>query len=248
MLRIHATTSTSDDASHIQSMFLVRCGQAVATNMLSDKLLAISGRAPSGAQKMDGYAFKDLLPLVAILGPIAAATITLLVTRRWQKAKRVTFWVDESEDLTLPLKRSEQVVVLEIGQYRGFEFNRSVVTVKNTGHAAIKDFTFHIVIPGEHALAMAQVRSSDPKLREAAKIDRETHGSPVYNPNFTATVPFLNQKEMFDVLIFFDKDVIDCFVSCRMEEVRVIVKRGAWKQISHSVIDILLGIIGGIRI
>ena len=170
--------------------------------------------------------WKDVLPAVAILGPIIAAIITLLVTRRWQRSKQVTFWVASSEDLTLPLKRSEHFVVVEIGAYRGLDFNRGVVTAKNTGHAMISGVVFDVSIPGEHQLALAEVRSDDRNLSASAKIERRDDQSPTYNPTFKITIPFLNPKDAFEVVVFFDKEPVNCNISCRMEDVVVRIRRG----------------------
>jgi hypothetical protein len=171
---------------------------------------------------------KDYLPVVATVGPIIAAIITLVVTRRWQKMKRVTFWAEPSEDLTLPIKESGQLVVVEIGQYRGFDLNRGVVTARNSGHAAIKDFTFQIRIPGEHELLLAEVGSEKKELAAAARITREQSGplKVTFNPIFRVEVPFFNPEEIFEVILFFDKGVKRCEVSCRMEDVRCKIKRG----------------------
>lgn len=183
---------------------------------------------------MNEYTLKDLLPAIAILGPIIAATITLFVTRRWQKSKQVTFGILESEDLTLPLKNNAQMVIIEIQGYRGFELNRGIVTVQNTGQAAVKDFNCHIVVPGEHSFASAQIGTAERKLLEAIKIERSALGSQTFNPEFNISAPFFNPAEGFSILVFFDKSAVECEVSCRIEDVRVRVKRG----------DALVGVAG----
>lgn len=175
---------------------------------------------------MQDYTFKDFLPAIAIFGPIIAAVITLLVTRRWQKSKQITFRIGQSEDLTLPLKQSQQGVIVEIGHYRGFDLNRGVLGVKNSGHATVKNFRFQVTIPGEHDLSLAEVRAANHKLREAIQISRESGRAVTYNPVFNVTVPFFNPGEVFELLLFFDKMTVGVDVSCRMEEVNVKTRAG----------------------
>jgi hypothetical protein len=117
-------------------------------------------RLAKGAE-MDGYTFRDFLPAIAILGPIIAATLTLFVTRRWQTRKQVTFFSGRTEDLIEQLREHRgELLTITSGGHELDAFNRAEVTIKNTGNTAIQNFSFEIVIPGEHQFISGKVTCS----------------------------------------------------------------------------------------
>ena len=110
------------------------------------------------------------LPLMTVFGPIIGALIGAAVTLSFiVKRKRVTFYVYRTEDLIRELRRSLAVVVLRLNNQDVTELNRAQVIVRNNGNAAIKDFQFDIMIPGDHGLRLAEKQATNANLDQDIK-------------------------------------------------------------------------------
>jgi hypothetical protein len=98
--------------------------------------------------------------------------------------------------------------------------------VKNTGNTPIAPCPFDVEIPGEHNQFLAELTTKDPDLRRAIEI---TWDEPQVrnDPRFHFRVsPFLNPKESFEILFYFDKETNKCKIHCRIEETKTKIKRG----------------------
>jgi hypothetical protein len=170
-------------------------------------------------------------PIAPIVGAIVGACITAGVTYFFiYKRKVVTFWVSETEDLTLPLRQHHSFVRFKVGDSELANLNRARVVVKATGNTAISNLTFDIEIPGAHPMYLAEHHAESPKLYHAIQIDWDKPPK-TSDPRFHITVPFLNPKEKFDILVFFDERSDRCNIHCRIEDVRAPVKRGDYFSI-----------------
>jgi hypothetical protein len=174
-------------------------------------------------------------PAAPIVGAIAGAIIGAVVTLYFVlKRKRVAFYVTPSEDITIPLQQHKRHIGFKLGDRELLNLNRGSVLVVNRGNTAIQDFTFDIVINGDHQFAAAELNSDDVKLVNAVKIvDRESKQP--YDPIFHVSIPFLNPGESFEVVLFFDGTTNDCQVYCRMEDMKFKVVRAQ----KSDVLDLL---------
>jgi hypothetical protein len=162
---------------------------------------------------MEGFSFTSIQPFSAIIGAtITAATTLVIAVLITRKRKRVTFLISESEDLTLPLW-DHGFVSLKVGNFTISKLNRARVFIKNTGNDVIRNFLFDIVIPGNHPMHLAEKRAKQNKLYEAIKIEDEP--ATVRGPTFHISVNFFNPKEVFEVIVFFEAETVDCQVECR---------------------------------
>ena len=67
----------------------------------------------------------DFGPISPIAGALAGAAIGGAITYFYVvKRKAVAFWISKSEDLTLPLQRHNQQIVLKIGNDEMFEVDK----------------------------------------------------------------------------------------------------------------------------
>jgi hypothetical protein len=183
-----------------------------------------------GEEKMDlsGLTFGPIAPIVgAIVGACITAGVTYFVI---YKRKVVNFWVSETEDLTLPLRQHHSFVRFRVGDSDLSNLNRGRVVVKNTGNTAIANLAFDIEIPGTHAMHLAEHHATSQKLYQAIQIDWDKPPK-TSDPRFHIIVPFLNPKEKFDILVFFDGTTDRCNIHCRIEDVRALVKQGDYFSI-----------------
>jgi hypothetical protein len=75
---------------------------------------------------------------------------------------------------------------------------------------------------------MAIVNTKNPNLGQSVHID-PNHDMPEckrVDPTYTISMPYLNPKESVEVVLFFDDAVEECKVFCRMEDVKVKIRRG----------------------
>jgi hypothetical protein len=166
-------------------------------------------------------------PLAPIIGGIIGALITAVVGYFFiAKRKILSFWITDSEDITLPLRRHHSDISVKVSGREFQNLNRARVFVRNTGNTSIAPCRFDIEMPGEHIQFLAELTTRDADLRNAIQI---TWDEPqvTNNPRFYFQVsPFLNAKESFEVLLYFDKETQKCIVHCRIEDTKIKLKRG----------------------
>ena len=75
---------------------------------------------------MADLTIRDLLPAIAIVGPILAALITAVITWRFRERRRVRFTIGPTEDLTSPLKRHRRDIAFRIGDQFVENINRGI--------------------------------------------------------------------------------------------------------------------------
>jgi hypothetical protein len=177
---------------------------------------------------MTDFSFKDWLPALAIFGPILSAIIALIFTRRWdnrkqdQDRKRVTIWVERTDDLLVPLGRQHNLTIVirqrDADKLRDAEMlnlNRALVGAENTGNACISDFNFAIEIPGPHESFFAERDSSEKYLQDFVLMSWENPETKA-DPRLHISLNFFNAGEMFKIILFFDGAADNCKVHCRM--------------------------------
>ncbi len=161
---------------------------------------------------------KNWLPAIAIVGPIAAAIITALVTRHFRERKRVSFIVARTEDLTQPLWRTNNKIVIIINDQGVLNLNRSVTYVTNTGNVSIKDFECELRFDGQRSILGQEAKVSSDALRNAVQIEIDKSAARQMSV-IRVKLPFLNPKETFGISILFDNTPVNCEVSFRMDGV-----------------------------
>jgi hypothetical protein len=189
---------------------------------------------------------KQYLPVITILGPIIGALIGAAVTLSFVvKRKRVTFYVYRTEDLIRDLRQNLAVVVLRLNNQDVTELNRAQIWVRNNGNAAIKDFRFEIMIPGDHALRLADKHANDAVLHQEIKIDWDKSAS-TYNHRFAIQVPYFNPKETFSISVFFDNSPDNVEVLCRMQDVKCVTRDADYIYSNTFGAAVLRGLLKGL--
>src|SRR5262245_28710674 len=151
----------------------------------------------------------DFGPLSPILAALVGATITFFVTYFVVTQRRaLSFFISNTEDLTLPLQKHNRHVVLRVGDAEMLNLNRAFISVRNRGNVAIKDLLFEIEVPGAHDHAWLELTTKDERLRNAFKIQQRQEGSREWK--FEVSAEFLNPKEFIRFVIFFDSVSDDC--------------------------------------
>jgi hypothetical protein len=158
-------------------------------------------------------------PLAPIIGGFVGASIGAFVTYYLVLVRKaVTFLVGKSEDITLPLRQEHDFIEFKIGDRTLLNLNRASVIVRNSGNGAITDFCFDIEIPGRHPHYLAKLVTNDVDLRNSVKISWDE--PPESRSLFHIRTGFLNPKEGYEVVVFFDGPTDDCNILCRMEGVK----------------------------
>jgi hypothetical protein len=166
-------------------------------------------------------------PLAPIIAAIIGALITAVVAYfLLARRKILSFWIADSEDVTLPLRRHHSDISVKVSGREFQNLNRASIFVKNTGNTSIAPCAFDVEIPGEHIQFLAELTTKDPDLRRAIEITWDE--SQVTNdPRFHFRVsPFLNATESFEVLFYFDKETNKRNIHCRIEETKTKIKQG----------------------
>jgi hypothetical protein len=180
-------------------------------------------------RKVENLQFNFVGPLAPIIGAIVGALIAAIVTYSLVvKRKSVVFWIRDTEDLTSSLRKHHHAILFKIGEIETANLNRATVSVSNVGNVSVPNLKYEIVVPGTHQVALAEAGTENFQLRQEIVITGTNRNA---DPAFTVSVTFLNPKESFDVEIFFDGRMTNCEVYCRMEELKVKVRKGG------SVID-----------
>jgi hypothetical protein len=186
---------------------------------------------------------KDWLPIVAILGPIIAATITALVTRHFRERRRIDFLIAKTEDLTLPLFRTNNKIILSINDRAVLNINRSLVHINNSGNVSVTNFACWFRFLGNHQILGQEIYASSDALRAATEISPSLLGPNAPYTEIKVQVPFLNPKEWFQVMVLFDQEPVDGDVVFRLEGVRHTIKRSdRISAFAPEIIDALLAI------
>jgi len=165
-------------------------------------------------------------PVSAIIGGLLSASIGGAITFLFVvKRRSVAFSIAKSEDLTLPLRREHPHIVFIIGDLEMLNLNRGSVRVRNDGNATLKDLEFTIEIPYFRGKFISDKLANNAKLSQSVALCASTGKDNGANSRLEVSVPFLNPKESFEVVIHFEGVTKDFEVHCRMEDVRVRVKR-----------------------
>ena len=182
------------------------------------------------------------LSLVGPIAPIISAMITGIITIAItyffiMKRKSVGFRVSPTEDLTRSLQGQHRQIVVSVDGQPFLNLNRGTVRVKNTGNVSVEGLQFDIEIPGEHHGYLADAIEGDPQLRKAITIT--TDQPPITcNPTFHVNVPtFINPKETFGIAVFFDNELVNFNVRCRVADVKAKVRLGepvSWADFSRA--------------
>jgi hypothetical protein len=141
-----------------------------------------------------------------IIGAIVGSVITFLVTYYIVvRRKYLVFWISKSEDIAFPLRqqgmRVHQFVSIKIGDREFNSLNKSTVRVKNIGNAAINHVVFKVMISGEHTV-IPTVIARQLDLRRSIHVATDPDNS--LDPIFTISTEYLNPKETFAIVLFFD--------------------------------------------
>jgi hypothetical protein len=173
---------------------------------------------------MENWQIPLVGPLAPVIGAIVGGLIGAFVTYRLVvKRKVLVIRVDESEDLTLPLRQRHKFMAFKIGDKEMLNLNRSSILVKNAGNVSIANVTFSIVVEGIHDVALAEASGGTLNLLREIKIEQiEGRVDPIFN----VSVPYLNAKENFEIELFFDGETSKCDVYCRIEDVSIKIQRG----------------------
>jgi hypothetical protein len=188
-------------------------------------------------------------PVAPIVAAIIGAFITAAVAYFFLARRKIlSFWVADSEDVTLPLRRHHSDISVKVSGREFQNLNRARIFVKNTGNTSIVPCVFDVEIPGEHNQFLAELTTKDPDLRRAIEI---TWDEPqvTNDPRFHFRVsPFLNAKESFEVLFYFDKETNKCNIHCRIEDTKTKIKRGPHVSIADiwaqsEIIQLIIGLV-----
>jgi hypothetical protein len=169
-----------------------------------------------------------LSPIIgAVIGAVIASLVTYFIVVRRQY---LMFWILKSNDIAFPLRQQamllRQFFSIKIGDREFHNLNKSTVRVKNIGNIAIQHLSFDVVIPGEHtAVAVASARNLD--LRRSVQVESKYDDIKIpIDPMYAISTSYLNPKESFEIALFFDGKVDECEVYCRMEDVKIKIRRG----------------------
>jgi|ERR1043165_2092537 hypothetical protein len=162
-------------------------------------------------------------PAAPIVGALVGALIAALVTYFLiVKRKRLSIFVGRTEDLTKGLRAHRHPVALRFGDKEVKRLNRAWISITNKGNTTISAVELDVVIPGLHEVSAGSVQAFDSKLEGSIKLtERELE----FDKTYRVSVPFLNAKESFDVIVYFDGDADRCEVMCRMEDVQTRIVR-----------------------
>jgi hypothetical protein len=113
-------------------------------------------------------------PLAPIIGAIIGAVITAVVGYFFlAKRQSITFWVADSEDITLPLRREHRDIIFTVGDMKFANVNRGSIWVKNTGNSAIEKLAFDITIPETHEQFLPLIVTHDTRLRKSIEYEQD---------------------------------------------------------------------------
>ena len=170
---------------------------------------------------MDGMTFGPINTIIAagITGLVSFGIALLFVHKR----KRVLFLIEQGEDLTLVLRQNYGNMVFKVGDKEMSNFNRCGMVVVNTGNVAIKDFDFDIYLDEGRNLLVHKI-TPDTKLCNSISLAQEDRGG-AWDHKVTVSLPFFNARESFKVRLYYEGVTKDCSVECRMEDVRIRMRR-----------------------
>lgn len=174
----------------------------------------------------DLSSFQPIATIVsALISAAAGAVATYFIIA---KRKAVTFWVTETEDVTLPLRKHNNAISFKVSGREFLNLNRSEVFIKNTGNTSIADFRFDIEIPNLHHEYMAEVIVDNSDLQKAVKLNFDEPRVDVDPMIRFNIVPFFNGSESFKVLVYSDGVTKDCKIHCRVQDVKTRIKSGPY--------------------
>lgn len=203
---------------------------------------------------MNNGEFNFAAPIISALitGGISLAIAFFFLTKR----RAVTFLISGTEDLTRSLQGHNQHIVVSVGQQPFLNLNRATVRAKNTGNVSLEGLKFDIQIPGQHSAYIANAIAEQGELDDAVSITTD-QPPPTYNPTFHVSVSsFLNPKESFWIILFFDNDPVGCKVRCRVADLKTKIRYGqppTWRDfwradIRFKIIFSFVVIVGGVQV
>jgi hypothetical protein len=177
---------------------------------------------------MDAF-WQTIGPLSPIIGGVLGAAIGAIITYVVVvKRKAVVIRIAASEDITRPLLGENDFMIFKIGDRELLNLNRAEISVRNTGSAAIKDFTFEIAVPGSPKNCIAKVATQNDNVGHAVEVKRK--GTAI----FDVAMPFFNAKESYVIAVFFDGKVEHCKVRCRIEDVSAKIKFAKYRGLMNE--------------
>jgi hypothetical protein len=178
-----------------------------------------------------------VVAIATVIGAVIGALIAVVVWYLSKDRRRVRFVLNEPQDLAAPL-RAKGNFEIKFGDRTTRELVSAGTMIENMGNTVIKDFECEIVIPGTHNLCLAEVLTSDDKLRSAVNITF-AEGLPQQDPWFKIKMAFFNPGESFHVRTLADGVMQPSNITCRLPGLRTkIVNEGdvlRQKKLAESV-------------
>jgi hypothetical protein len=170
-------------------------------------------------------------PIAAIIGALitaaAAVCVALFITR---KQKRITFWVEEPEDLNAALRKEAAGVRIMVGDQEVRQLCRCQITLRNTGNDTITNVSFEVSSEYLRRFLAASPASDQVDVAHSFRA-----GAGVEPGRLTFTFAFFNSKEVKRVVFLYDGPIAHMELACRLEGVSVKVKRGVYVSFGEAV-------------
>lgn len=192
-------------------------------------------------------------PAGPVIGAILGASITALVAFRNKERRRVTFLVHRTENLSEGLSKHWPRISIMAGDQTVQNLMRGRVEVVNSGNTTIKDLAFQVYVHGEPTVCTSDVEAEALELRKSVEVmPAHSEDERLVDPYFDVRVPFLNRKERFEVVAFFDGRQTELVVSCRHEgtDVRIREPTAVYAETFASVFKeaAIQALVSGVRI
>lgn len=160
-------------------------------------------------------------PLATIIGSILSAGAAASATYAWMyKRKSLEISIFKPEEVSRYLRQHAKTISIKFADKDLLELNRSLVVVRNTGNTVIKDFSADLYLPGDRSFFTADLNIDD--RHPVANVTFERIGDDLSrSPTFKCKVPFINVREKFEIVLWFDAVLDRPKVACRLEEVSV---------------------------
>ena len=166
---------------------------------------------------------------ITAIASIVAAIIAVILTYIFEGFRRgrssLRFVVHNAQDLTRALRSHGKSFEVKFNDAAIQQLILRTITVQNAGNTIIEDVRFEIVIDGRHQLALAEAASKNLQLRSDITIESDD-GPFQIDPIFKISMPYLNAKESFEIKLFHDGKIEQCFVHCRLPGVTTAVLTG----------------------
>lgn len=183
-----------------------------------------------------------VVAIATVLGALIGALITTVIWFLNKERSLVRFILNEPQDLAAPL-RAQGNFEIKFGDRTTRQLVSAGATVENIGNTVIKDFEYEIVISGIHNLCLAEVVTSDDKLRSAVTISF-AQGLPQQDPCFKITTAYFNPGESFQIRTLADGVAQLSKVTCRLPGLRIKFANETDVLRSKQIVDSLVETVG----